>query len=106
MIEINNLFELILEVKVNIALFDENVWIKMVLYDKEFKCYAYKKEGLKQFVDHFTQKINNKTTLFGKLHSIDDKPAIISGVSQSWYYQEKLHRENDLPAIIHTDGDK
>ena len=48
----------------------------------------------------------------GKLHSYIDAPAAVllhtSGkiISEEWHYEDKLHRENDKPAIIYSDGTK
>jgi hypothetical protein len=58
----------------------------------------------------------------GDLHSIDDKPSIISKYgSKLWHYRGKLHRDNDSPAfassingvnewywygVLHRDGGK
>ena len=42
-----------------------------------------------------------------KLHRENDKPAIedADGMKE-WYYKGKLHRENDKPAIENADGTK
>lgn len=38
-------------------------------------------------------------------HSFDDTPAIrITDGGKLWYYYGKVHRANDLPAIIYPDG--
>jgi hypothetical protein len=44
--------------------------------------------------------------LFKKLHREDDLPAVIHHKSgnRGWYYRGKLHRDNDLPAQILSDG--
>ena len=40
-----------------------------------------------------------------KLHRDNDLPAIIwTGGNQEWYKNGVCHRENDLPAIVTTDG--
>ena len=99
--------ELILDVKMYIASYDQETWIKMMLYDDEFHHYAYSDIGKKQFVNNFYQCINNLTYLFNKLHSINDEPARIDyDGDKYWYYDGKIHRENDLPAVIDADGDK
>lgn len=36
----------------------------------------------------------------GKLHRDNDLPAVIDGVNKKWYKYGKLHRDNDLPAVI------
>jgi len=39
-------------------------------------------------------------------HSFDDEPAIIwSGGTKYWYKDGLLHRDNNLPALIFSDGD-
>jgi hypothetical protein len=43
----------------------------------------------------------------GQLHRDNDQPAIIySDGSKKWYQNGKLHRDNDQPAIIFADGSK
>ena len=99
--------ELILDVKILIASYHEDIWIKLVLLDEEFKQYAYKLQGVKQFVNLFTRIIRNQTTLFGKPHSIDDNPVDINKEQKEyvqWFYSGKLHRDNDLPAIVYKNG--
>ena len=42
----------------------------------------------------------------GKLHRDDDLPAsITSDGTMYWYNHGNLHRDNDRPAIIHPNGD-
>jgi len=44
----------------------------------------------------------------GKLiyHSFDDEPALDwDGGTKYWYKDDKIHRDNNLPAIIYSDGD-
>ena len=92
--------ELILDIKVLIASFDQKVWIKMVLYDGIFKDFACTNVGKHQFVNNFAIKTEEYTKLFKKYHSINDEPAVISKFGKKWYYNNKLHRDNDLPAVI------
>ena len=43
----------------------------------------------------------------GKLHRDDDLPAIVNANgSNQWYQNGKLHRDNDLPAIVWENGSK
>lgn len=100
--------DLVLDIKVHIASFNQHVWLIMVLYDKEFYHYAQTIEGKKQFVDKF-HRVKDYTTghaifLFNYKHSINDKPAEIIHNSQYWCYKDLPHRDNDLPAIIRSDG--
>ena len=38
---------------------------------------------------------------YGRLHSFDDKPAVVSQFGYlQWYKHGKLHRKNDLPVHI------
>jgi len=54
--------------------------------------------------EYGTQRWFNKAD---KLHRENDLPAIIfkSG-SKQWWINGKLHRDNDQPAIIYEDGSK
>lgn len=46
-------------------------------------------------------------TLNGRLHSIDDLPAVIHGNGvREWFSHGELHRENDLPAIVRSDAEE
>lgn len=98
--------DLILDVKIYIALFDEKTWIKMVLYDEAFCLYAYTEKGKKQFVNAFKKNISGRTYLFGYLHSFNDEPAEVYQYGNKWYYNGSYHRENDLPAVIWDNGDQ
>jgi len=41
----------------------------------------------------------------GKIHRDNDLPAIIlADGNQHWYKEGKCHRDNDQPAVIHPDG--
>ncbi len=96
--------DLLIEIKILIAAFDREAWIKLVLTDDRFREYAYTYAGRKQFIDLFTViTIGECTTyrLFDKLHR-DDGPAIIHSTGKrNWYIQGKLHRDNG-PAIINS----
>lgn len=96
----------ILDIKIYIASFDENVWIDMVVYDEEFKQYAYTKTGAYQFANNFHETFCNSTYLFNYLHSINDQPAIIDEDYKYWYSKGDRHRGNNLPACIYADGDQ
>ena len=99
--------DIILDIKVLIASVDEEVWIKLYLYDDDFYEYACTNNGIRKFIDNFTYYVNNKTFLFDKLHSIYDKPAYTSkNGTKYWYYNGRVHRDDDLPAIICTNGTK
>ncbi len=99
--------DLLLEIKILIAAFDQETWVKLVMYDNSFHKYAYTIYGRKQFIDLFTVlTINNVYTvykLFGKRHRDDGPAAIYAYGAQCWYQNGKLHRD-DLPAIIYPNG--
>ncbi len=122
--------DLLIETKIIIAAFDQEAWIKLAIYDEEFRNYAYTDVGRKQFIDLFTVMdiINGIITykLFGKTHRNngpairwengtsywcqngnihrDDGPATVwSNGRQDWWQNGKQHRD-DRPAIIWPDG--
>lgn len=111
---------LILDVKIYIASFDQEAWIKMVLYDNVFQCYACTNSGMKKFIDvfHKIKYVNGwvlarkrqcftTTYLFDKKFNMNGNPAVTSTYGyQEWYYMGKLHRNDDLPAIINARGRK
>ncbi len=62
-----------------------------------------------QIVEHYTMKevLPDETqyTFCGRLHRDNDLPAVIcTNKTRKWYQHNKLHRDNDLPAIIWADG--
>ena len=102
--------DLPLDIKFKIASFDINVWILLSFLDDEFKQFSYG-EGRKLFIDLFTivkiKDNNMKYEIFDKIHRCDDKPAIIkSDGTQMWWQNNKIHRDNDEPAIIKASGAK
>ena len=60
----------------------------------------------KDYSDYRTiLKYSEKWYQNGRLHRDNDLPAVIDeDGTQRWYYYGKLHRENDLPAVILVDG--
>jgi len=74
------------------------------------ECIAYKHKGV------FHRQGDKPTKIFkngekhwykrGKLHRDNDLPAIISNDCQVWFKNSKRHRENDQPAIIWGEGTK
>ena len=99
--------DLPLDIKFKIASFDIDSWIRLSFIDDEFKVFSYK-EGRKLFIDLFTiiRKNDYMTTckIFNKYHSKNDIPALIYEGDNYWYQNEKLHRDNDHPAIMYKDG--
>ena len=102
--------DLPLDVKFKIASFDMDTWIKLSYIDDQFKQFSYG-VGRKLFINLFTIIDENKyhkiSTIFGKLHSLNDQPALIyTNGNKYWYQNSKLHRDNDLPAIIYANGEQ
>ena len=65
------------------------------------------RENVIHIHDYYT-KIGYISYKDGKLiyHSFDDEPALIFNIgTKYWYKDGLLHRDNNLPAIIHTDDD-
>lgn len=100
---------LIFDVILHIARFDEVAWYKLYRVDERFREYAQSYEGKHEFIQLFAERqtiwLISSIRLFGFLHSIFGEPAFVHfGVSKSWYYRGRFHRDNDLPAIIIDDG--
>jgi antitoxin component YwqK of YwqJK toxin-antitoxin module len=80
---------------------------KVVLSNKELNWFQTKNINVKLLEEY---KIDERGDEYwyknGKLHRDNDLPAIIfSNGYQGWYKNGKLHRDNDLPAAISSDGD-
>lgn len=94
-----------LELIIEIASIDAGLWFKLTLIDARFKEYTYTRPGINAFVAIAKSVItyNGFTSIkiFGKLHSINDEPAIITKYDyRMWYYADNLHRVDDKPAVI------
>ena len=113
-----NLCDLILDIKILIASFDEIAWYNLYRVDDEFRQYVRTEEGCARFIDlatideyecdeygcYYTSK-----KIFGIIHyqHINDIPAVIYDEgTQAWYKNGKLHRERDLPALVNADGNQ
>jgi hypothetical protein len=105
--------ELILDIKVKIATLladlpypnDVLIWNLFLLYDEEFKKYAFTCEGRNIYINNFTKispviiqdnhGIIHKSgkKLFGKLNSINDQPAIEDKKWSVWCKNGLVHRD-------------
>lgn len=111
-----------------------DIWYLMYLYDITFREYAISPVGMKAYVENSVEIVIENglcskfisTKLFGKYHSINDIPSLISQnnditTREEWHYSSYHHRTDDKPAIIdyhfkvlhwyhkdkrHRDGDK
>jgi hypothetical protein len=86
-------------------------WYGLTLIHREFREYAYSRAGIIKYRELFTDieivDGNKHIRIFGKLNSIEDKPAIIrANGDKRWYINGNRHRENDQPAIIYAYGNK
>ena len=67
---------------------------------------------VKEIKNHFTEyKVNRYGTQYwyfnGKLYREGDRPAIVySNGDKAWYLNDKLHRNNDKPSVIFSNGNK
>jgi hypothetical protein len=92
------------------SIFPES-WYGLTLIHREFAEYSRTRAGIIKYRELFTDiEINDGDKyirIFGKLNSIEDKPAVIrANGTKHWYKNGKYHRENDQPAIIRANGTK
>ena len=68
----------------------------------------FRKKNIKLYLWKYNviNKESHKWYQNGKLHRDDDLPAVICGIGQEWYQNGLRHRDNDLPAVICADGTK
>jgi hypothetical protein len=92
------------------SLFPES-WYGLTLIHREFAEYSKTRAGILKYRELFT-KVEIEygvkcISIFGKLNSIEDKPAIIrANGNKHWYINNRHHRDNDQPAITCANGDK
>jgi hypothetical protein len=103
------LMDLLLDIKTVIAAYDQEVWYLLYRYDQEFHDYAMTNRAISRFIELFTVKIveSNRTEyrLLGKLHRCNDLPAMVyKDGDHIWRRRGLHHRDHDLPAIICSDG--
>jgi len=75
----------------------------------QFKQEIEKLNHLLQDENDYQLEYGNKTwrNKEGQIHRDNDQPAIISSNgTQLWYKKGKCHRDNDKPAVIYADGAK
>lgn len=104
--------ELVLDIKILIASYDDTVWARLYAYDNEFKLYAESDVCINMFISLFWKETINdgliRRTIFEKLHSFYDIPAYIQATipynhysdTKKWYQNGILHREHNRPAIV------
>lgn len=112
--------ELVLDIKILIASYDDILWARLYAHDNEFSAYAKTDVGINMFISLFWKESINvsgaiERQIFGKLHSFYDIPArvlifdyrasdsfVITYDYREWYKNGKLHRDEDNPAYIQT----
>jgi hypothetical protein len=92
------------------SLFAES-WYGMTLIHREFAEYTKTRAGIIKYRELFTEveilRRDKYIRIFGKLNSIEDKPAIIRVYGNKlWFINGKRHRDNDKPAISCANGYK
>ena len=122
--------ELVLDIKIIIASHDEKIWYWFYRHDAEFKKYSKRKMAIHLFTKLFTICKNDSYCfdmyyLLGKLHRVDGPAIIYKGNSELfvrkgkistkyshkyheyeiWMLGNKVHRNNDLPAITKHNKD-
>ena len=83
MLSVDHLFDLPNDIKQLIVSYDQKLWIMFAIYNDSFMKHTARNRKI--FVNLFT------------LHTNDSR-------TQEWRLFNKLHRENDLPAIINNTG--
>jgi hypothetical protein len=102
---------MLLDVAIYTASIFPESWYGLTLIHREFAEYAKTRVGILKYRELFTKveiKYGDKYILiFGKLNSIEDKPAIIhANGDKHWFINSVYHRNDDKPAIIQANGDK
>ena len=79
---------------------------KVILSDEEIEWFKSKNIKVKLIEEHKIDEYGDQRWYKnGELHRDNDLPAVIlSNGTQFWYQNGKLHRDNDLPAIIYPSG--
>lgn len=68
---------------------------------------AFASSNVNNFTIFNNTEKGQKWSLSNKLHREDDLPAMISATGiKMWFNNNKLHRENDQPAVVRLNGDK
>ena len=96
------LCELPLEVRILVARLDAEVYMRMYLYDDEFRCYANKENAIDDFIERFVVKQMCGYKIY-KLGNVEYR--IYDNGKQLWFTNGKLYRNNG-PAKICANGDQ
>lgn len=123
------------DIKLEIASKGPEIWYVMYRCDPEFCIFARSIHGISKYAELFTEVESvpslNVTIyrLFGNINRACGLPAVVYGGQRevswyptllegpyevdpdlkgvsAWYHDGKLHRDNDLPAVVSTNGMK
>lgn len=115
------MLSLLIEVKLEIASKDPDVWYIMYRYDPEFARLAQSKYGISRYIEIFTTvEITPHMSiyrLFGKVNRAGDLPSIVTDEGSTYWHRDGyLHRspygdvpkgrDNDQPAVIQLPSTK
>ena len=90
-----------------VAQISYKTYIRLLLIDARFRTFIWKnpKQVSLSFKIMTYEDGMSTTTLFDRLHSFDDEPAIIyANGTRVWCDNNEYHRDNDKPAIIYANG--
>jgi hypothetical protein len=102
MLSAERLCELPLEVRILVARMDIETYIRMYLWDSEFREYARKVYAVDDFIELFVVEKKDRYKKY-KINNMEYRKYNDGG--QQWYKNSKLHRD-DGPAVIDIDGEQ
>lgn len=112
---VRKMLSLPLDIKLEIATKDPEVWYLIYCNDPEFAQLAQGDYYISRYIDLFTKVEKGHddegsytlTLLFGLGNSIRGLPArVYDAGEQYWMLNGLIHRGNDLPALLYKNGDK
>lgn len=74
---------LILDVKINIAINNLHSWIKLYIIDDEFKIFTLSKSGIAMFINIFQKKIKARNIKRDNILMINNNLCVLSEISYS-----------------------
>jgi hypothetical protein len=80
-----------------------DVWYKLTLISDKFNKYSKTDIGIRAFIKaHYTCEVGSRHAyrkIFGVFHSFYDLPVQEMDNYRIWFYNGKIHREDDKPAV-------
>lgn len=100
MLTAEHLYQLPLDLRIYIANMDTEVYVRMYVYDAEFKLYTFSPGVISGFIDRFVakRKKDGMRYVIGniKYYKYDD--------SSEYWYKDNLWHKTDGPAVINSQG--